>query len=87
MKLKTLLEIAVGQKRNSKISEEHTCRFCGKNFVKEKTLAVHMCESKRRYLQKDERRVQSAECKVQSALIFFCSVVTVYIVKMLTVYD
>jgi hypothetical protein len=28
-------------------------------FAKEKTLAVHMCEQKRRYNQKDERRVQS----------------------------
>jgi hypothetical protein len=47
------------QTRRSKISNDHICRFCGKGFVKEKTLAVHMCESKRRYLQKDERRVQS----------------------------
>ena len=45
-------------KRNLKISN-HQCRYCSKTFVKESTLAVHMCEPKRRYLQKDERRVQS----------------------------
>lgn len=40
-------------------TSEYMCRHCGKGFVKEKTLAVHMCEGKRRYMQKDERRVQS----------------------------
>lgn len=58
MNLKTLLENLDGMKKISRISE-HECRFCGKTFVKEKTLAVHMCESKRRYMQKDERRVQA----------------------------
>lgn len=58
MNLKTLLENLDGMTKTSKISE-HECRFCGKTFVKEKTLAVHMCESKRRYMQKDERRVQA----------------------------
>ena len=58
MKLKQSLENSAGKKRNLKISD-HSCRFCGKGFVKEKTLAVHMCEPKRRYMQKDERRVQS----------------------------
>ena len=48
-----------GQTRRSKISKEFKCRFCDKDFAKEKTLAVHMCEPKRRYMQKDERRVQS----------------------------
>lgn len=38
---------------------EHMCEHCGKGFAKEKTLMVHMCEPKRRYLQKDERRVQA----------------------------
>jgi len=59
MNLKNLLESSVGQTRRLKISKEFTCRFCEKDFVKEKTLAVHMCEPKRRYMQKDERRVQS----------------------------
>ena len=59
MNLKNLLESSVGQTRRSKISKEFKCRFCDKDFAKEKTLAVHMCEPKRRYMQKDERRVQS----------------------------
>jgi len=31
-----------------------TCSFCNKTFVREKTLLVHQCEKKRRYLQRDE---------------------------------
>ena len=34
------------------------CNYCGKSFAKESTLAVHMCEQKRRYMQKDEKHVQ-----------------------------
>jgi len=36
-----------------------TCVHCGKSFMKEKTLVAHMCERKRRALQKDEKRVQA----------------------------
>lgn len=36
-----------------------TCVHCGKSFMKEKTLVAHMCEQKRRALQKDEKRVQA----------------------------
>ena len=35
------------------------CVHCGKSFMKEKTLYAHMCEQKRRALQKDEKRVQT----------------------------
>jgi hypothetical protein len=35
------------------------CVHCGKSFMKEKTLYAHMCEPKRRALQKDEKRVQA----------------------------
>jgi hypothetical protein len=35
------------------------CSHCGKAFMKEKTLFAHMCEPKRRAMQKDEKRVQS----------------------------
>lgn len=35
------------------------CAHCGKAFMKEKTLFAHMCEPKRRAMQKDEKRVQS----------------------------
>jgi hypothetical protein len=35
-----------------------TCNFCKKSFVKESTLEVHMCEPKRRHLNKDEPGVR-----------------------------
>lgn len=38
--------------------KQFKCIHCGKSFTKEKTLMAHMCEPKRRYLQKDEKRVQ-----------------------------
>jgi hypothetical protein len=36
----------------------HTCNYCSKSFKKESTLAVHMCEQKRRHMQKNEKHVQ-----------------------------
>ncbi len=36
----------------------YVCEYCGSGYTKEKTLAVHMCEQKRRALQKNEKRVQ-----------------------------
>jgi DNA-directed RNA polymerase subunit RPC12/RpoP len=39
-------------------SKDYKCIHCGKSFLKEKTLMAHMCEPKRRHLQKDEKRVQ-----------------------------
>jgi hypothetical protein len=36
----------------------YQCRYCKKDFVKETTLAVHVCEPKRRHQEKDERGVQ-----------------------------
>jgi hypothetical protein len=36
----------------------YKCEHCGKFFAKEKTLAVHICEQKRRYLSKNEKHVQ-----------------------------
>ena len=39
-------------------SKPFTCPYCGASFTREKTLAVHMCEKKRRHFQKDEKRVQ-----------------------------
>jgi hypothetical protein len=35
-----------------------TCNFCKKNFVKETSIAVHLCEPKRRHREQDERGVQ-----------------------------
>lgn len=34
------------------------CEFCKKSFVKESSIAVHMCEPKRRRLEKDEAGVR-----------------------------
>lgn len=36
----------------------YDCRYCKKSFVKETSLAVHMCEPKRRYQEQGERGVQ-----------------------------
>lgn len=36
------------------------CEYCKKTFKKENTLAVHMCERKRRYMQRNEKHVQLA---------------------------
>ena len=36
----------------------YKCEYCGTGYTKEKTLAVHVCEQKRRHLQKNEKRVQ-----------------------------
>jgi len=38
----------------------YNCEYCGKKFAKEKTLAVHVCEQKRRHLAKNEKHVQLA---------------------------
>ena len=39
-------------------SKPYVCEYCNTGYTREKTLAVHMCEQKRRHLQKDEKRVQ-----------------------------
>lgn len=38
----------------------YKCEHCGKLFAKEKTLMVHICEQKRRYLSKNEKHVHTA---------------------------
>jgi len=40
------------------VEQPFECVHCGKRFRTEKTLMAHMCEPKRRHLQKDEKRVQ-----------------------------
>ena len=40
-------------------STKFKCPYCGKEFTRERTLQVHMCEPKRRYLQKNEKWVQN----------------------------
>lgn len=41
------------------LEQPFKCIHCEKSFMKEKTLVAHMCERKRRALQKDEKRVQA----------------------------
>jgi len=36
----------------------YKCNYCNKTFKKESTLAVHMCEQKRRFMQQSEQHVQ-----------------------------
>lgn len=43
----------------------YNCQYCKKDFVKEKTLAVHVCEQKRRYLSKNEKHVQAGSLAYQ----------------------
>lgn len=47
---------------------EYTCRYCEKSFRKETSLAVHVCEQKRRYQEEKEVGVQLG---FQSYLRFF----------------
>lgn len=35
----------------------YTCEYCKSKFTKERTLMVHMCEQKRRYIAKEEKHV------------------------------
>ena len=39
-------------------SKPFVCEYCNTGYVREKTLLVHVCEQKRRALQKSEKRVQ-----------------------------
>lgn len=41
------------------VDQPFNCVHCGKSFMRQKTLFSHMCEQKRRALQKDEKRVQA----------------------------
>jgi len=36
----------------------YTCQYCGHGYTKESTLVTHVCEQKRRYLQKDDKAVR-----------------------------
>jgi hypothetical protein len=41
------------------LDQPNECLHCGKRFMSSRTLFSHMCERKRRALQKDEKRVQA----------------------------
>jgi hypothetical protein len=53
-----MLRTLVGTK-NKSMKLSYKCEYCEKEFVKEKTLAVHVCEQKRRHLSKTEKHVQA----------------------------
>jgi len=38
-------------------TSSYTCEYCQSKFTREKTLMIHMCEKKRRYIMKDEKHV------------------------------
>jgi hypothetical protein len=42
----------------SELKNIYKCRYCEKEFRKESTLTVHLCEAKRRHQQRDETGVQ-----------------------------
>ena len=47
--------------KNTKLtssSKPYVCEYCGSGYVRESTLMAHLCEKKRRALQKDEKRVR-----------------------------
>jgi len=46
--------------KNKSLQSNFKCKYCNKSFLKEKTLAVHVCEKKRRHLSKDEKHVRFA---------------------------
>jgi len=39
-------------------TKTYICEYCKSKFTREKTLMVHMCEQKRRYIMKEEKFVQ-----------------------------
>lgn len=41
------------------VEQPFNCNHCGKSFMRQKTLYAHMCEPKRRAMQKNEKRVQA----------------------------
>ena len=41
-------------------SNLNKCTYCDKEFARERTLQVHLCEPKRRHLQKNDKWVQNA---------------------------
>jgi len=46
------------KKSKTVVVETFTCEFCKKSFSKESTLAVHMCEKKRRWFNREEKYVR-----------------------------
>lgn len=47
-----------GSYKKMDIEKPYKCEYCGSSYTREKTLMTHVCEKKRRHLQKDEKRVR-----------------------------
>jgi hypothetical protein len=45
---------------NKSMTLSYKCGYCNKEFSREKTLTVHVCEKKRRHLSRNEKHVQIA---------------------------
>ena len=45
--------------KTSSSEKPYVCEYCNTGYSREKTLLNHMCEPKRRHLQKNEKRVQT----------------------------
>jgi hypothetical protein len=54
------LEIIKEAKAQGPIDQNFVCQYCSKSFVRESTLAAHLCENKRRQQQRDETGVRLA---------------------------
>ena len=63
-----MVSIVQEAKNNYKTPKKHICKYCDRGFVKESTLLAHMCESKRRWEQKDDFHVVLG---LQAYLVFF----------------
>jgi hypothetical protein len=55
-------------KKTEEIKPTHSCEFCNRKFIKEKTLITHICETKNRWLDKDK---QGNRIAYQSFLQFY----------------
>ena len=57
--MNTLMEIAKETVEGYEVSEKpFVCKYCNRGFSREKTLASHVCEQKRRWQQEKDKGVQ-----------------------------
>lgn len=59
MTSKIFLTNWVTTKNKEKNMSDYVCVHCNRSYSKESSLVAHMCEQKRRHLQKNEKRVQA----------------------------